>query len=317
MYIHLLIYRESEDNMVENLKDKINRLKKEKNAVILAHYYQRPEIQDIADVVGDSYFLSKYAQECKEEVIVFCGVLFMAESAKILSPEKTVLLPVYDAGCPMADMADYEDIKEFVKDYPEAAVVAYINSSTEVKTLCDVCVTSSSAEKIIRNLPQEDIVFLPDRNLGGYLAEKIPEKNFILWDGFCITHEKVDADSIVQIKQQLSDAKVLVHPECPKPVRDLADYIGSTSGIIDFATKSDAADFVIVTEEGIMHELKTKNPEKNFYVPGKTMTCINMKKITLEDVCESLEKMKYPITLDEEVRLNAFKSLENMHKLSR
>lgn len=308
---------ESEDNMVENLKEQILRLKKEKNAVILAHYYQRPEIQEIADIVGDSYYLSKYAQDCKEDVIVFCGVLFMAESAKILSPEKTILLPVYDAGCPMADMADYDDINDFIKDYPDAAVVAYINSSTEVKTLCDVCVTSSSAEKIIRNLPQKDIVFLPDRNLGGYLAEKIPEKNFILWDGFCITHEKVDPKSILAIKEKMPKSQVLVHPECPKEVRYLADYIGSTSGIIDFATKSDEADFIIVTEEGIMHELKQKNPQKNFYVPGKTMTCINMKKTTLKDVYESLDKMKFQIDLDEDVRLKAFKSLENMHKLSR
>jgi len=308
---------ESEDNMVENLKEKILRLKKEKNAVILAHYYQRPEIQEIADIVGDSYYLSKYAQDCKEDVVVFCGVLFMAESAKILSPEKTILLPVYDAGCPMADMADYDDINEFIKDYPDAAVVAYINSSTEVKTLCDVCVTSSSAEKIIRNLPQKDIVFLPDRNLGGYLAEKIPEKNFVLWDGFCITHEKVDPKSILAIKEKMPKAQILVHPECPKKVRDLADYIGSTSGIIDFATKSDETDFIIVTEEGIMHDLKNKNPQKNFYVPGKTMTCINMKKTTLKDVYESLDKMKFQIDLDEDVRLKAFKSLENMHKLSR
>lgn len=299
------------------LKEKIQELKKKRNAVILAHYYQRPEIQEIADVVGDSYFLSKFASECKEDVIVFCGVQFMAESAKILSPEKTVLLPVYDAGCPMADMADYEDVKEFVKKYPDAAVVAYINSSTEVKTISDVCVTSSSAEKIIRNIPQKDIVFLPDKNLGGYLAEKIPEKNFILWDGYCITHEKVNPEEIKKIKEKMPQAQVLVHPECNKSVRDLADYIGSTSGIIAHATESEAKDFVIVTEEGILYELKQKNPDKNFYAPGRTMTCINMKKTTLEDVLESLEKMKHEITLDEDDRLKAYKSLENMHKLSR
>ncbi|NTW71597.1 MAG: quinolinate synthase NadA [Eubacteriaceae bacterium] len=303
--------------MIEDLKQKILDLKKEKNAVILAHYYQRPEIQEIADVVGDSYFLSQYAQSCEEKVIVFCGVLFMAESAKILSPEKTILLPVYDAGCPMADMADYDDVKEFIAQYPDAAVVAYINSSTEVKTLCDVCVTSSSAEKILRNLPQKDIVFLPDRNLGGYLAEKIPEKNFILWDGYCITHEKVNPDDIIAIKEKMPQAKVLAHPECTKKVRDLADYIGSTSGIINYATESEDKDFIIVTEEGILYELKMKNPHKNFYVPGKTMTCVNMKKITLKDVYESLLNTKYQVTLDEDIRLKACRSLENMHKLSR
>lgn len=303
--------------MDNQLVEKIKLLKKEKNAIILAHYYQRPEIQEVADVVGDSYYLSKVAKDCPEGLIIFCGVKFMAESAKILSPEKTVLLPVIDAGCPMADMADEENIKEWKKEHPEAIVVAYINSSTEVKALCDVCVTSSSADKIINNIENKEILFLPDENLGGYLAEQFPNKNFILWKGYCITHKKVDPKSISRIKEKFPNIKVLVHPECEKPVRDLADYIGSTSGIIEYTTLHNISDFLIVTEEGILHELKKRNPNKNFYVPEKTMTCVNMKKTTLEDVYEALNNNKYEIILDESLRLKALKSLENMHNLSR
>ncbi|MPW25088.1 quinolinate synthase NadA [Alkalibaculum sp. M08DMB] len=302
--------------MMENVVQEINKLKKEKKAIILAHYYQRPEIQEIADVVGDSYYLSKIARDCKEQLIIFCGVKFMAESAKILSPEKTILLPVLDAGCPMADMADEEGISKWKLDHPNAAVVAYINSSTEVKALCDVCVTSSSAEKIINNIDSDEILFLPDENLGGYLSEKFPSKKFILWKGFCITHKKVNPKSIVAIKEQIPDIKVLVHPECEHEVRSLGDYVGSTSGIINFATENDFKNYLIVTEEGILHELKMKNPDKNFYVPGKTMTCVNMKKTTLEDVYESLVNNTFEIKLDEDLRLNALHSLMRMHELS-
>lgn len=303
--------------MSTSIVDKILQLKKEKNAVILAHYYQRPEIQEIADVVGDSYYLSKVARDCVEDVIVFCGVQFMAESAKIMSPQKTILLPAIDAGCPMADMAESEEVQKMKENHPNAAVVAYINSSTEVKALCDVCVTSSSAEKIISKIENDKIIFLPDKNLGGYIAEKFPDKEFILWDGFCITHARVNQNSIVELKNILEDVQVLVHPECEKEVRDLADYIGSTSGIIDHATISESKNYVVVTEEGILHELKNKNPNKNFYAPGATMTCINMKKTTLEDVYDSLLNMKYEIEIDEEIRLKALNSLVNMHNMAK
>ena len=301
------------NELIKNIKN----LKSQKNAIILAHYYQRPEIQEIADVTGDSYFLSKVARDCEEKLIVFCGVKFMAESAKILSPEKTILLPVLDAGCPMADMADEDGVSRWKKEHPHAAVVAYINSSTEVKALADVCVTSSSAEKIINNIDSNEILFLPDENLGGYMAEQFPEKHFELWKGFCITHKKVDPQSIRRIKEKYPNMKVLVHPECVKEVRDLGDYVGSTGGIIQYATENDDKEYLIVTEEGILHELKNKNPNKKFYVPEKSMTCINMKKITLEDVYESLFNNKYEITLDESLRLKALKSLEKMHELSR
>lgn len=301
------------NELIENIK----KLKTEKNAIILAHYYQRPEIQEISDVTGDSYYLSKIARDCPENLIVFCGVKFMAESAKILSPEKTVLLPVQDAGCPMADMADEEGVARWKNEHPNATVVAYINSSTEVKALSDVCVTSSSAQKIINNIESEEILFLPDENLGSYLAEQFPHKHFELWKGFCITHRKVDPESIRRIKEKYPNMEVLVHPECTKEVRDLGDYVGSTGGIIEYATKNDNNEYLIVTEEGILYELKKKNPNKRFYVPEKPMTCVNMKKTTLDDVYESLLNNKYEITLDESLRLKALKSLEKMHELSR
>ncbi|RBP67341.1 quinolinate synthetase [Alkalibaculum bacchi] len=302
---------------MEKLIKEIQRLKKEKNAIILSHYYQRPEVQDIADVIGDSYYLSQIARDCEQQLIVFCGVKFMAESAKILSPEKTVLLPALDAGCPMADMADEEGVSEWIKDYPDATVIAYINSSTEVKALVDVCVTSSSAEKIINSIESDEILFLPDKNLGSYLAEQFPSKRFILWDGFCITHHRVRPESIVKIKKRIPEIKVLAHPECDKEVRDLADYIGSTSGILTFATDHDFKDYLVVTEEGILHQMKKKNPDKNFYVPGATMTCVNMKKTTLQDVYESLAFNKYEITVEEGLRVKALRSLEKMHELSK
>ena len=301
--------------MIENLVYKIKELKKEKNAIILAHYYERPEIQDIADYVGDSYYLSKIARDCKENIIVFCGVKFMAESAKILSPQKTVLLPNMDAGCPMAEMADAKTLAKVKEEHPNAAVVCYINSTAEVKALCDVSVTSSSAVKIIENIDKDEIIFLPDKNLGEYIAEKFPNKKFILWNGFCITHKKVKVENIEAIKILKPEAKVLVHPECESEVRAVADFIGSTGEIIDYATKSLSNEFVIVTEQGVLHELKKKNPSKNFYVPGTTMTCVNMKKIILQDVYESLLYNQHEIILDEEIRLKALASLENMHKL--
>jgi quinolinate synthase len=300
-----------------NINIEINYLKKERNALILAHYYQRPEIQDIADIVGDSYYLSKMAKESDKNLIVFSGVKFMAESAKILSPEKTVLLPAADAGCPMADMADEEALLELKAQYPDAAVVCYINSSTEVKALCDVCVTSSNAVRIIKNLDKQQILFLPDKNLGAYLQEKIPEKEFILWNGFCITHRKVRPDSIIKSKELISDIKVLVHPECEKDVRDMADFLGSTGEIIDYATKDSADNYLIVTEDGVLHELKKRNPHKKFYVPGSTMTCVNMKRTKLEDIYNSLLYTTTEINIEESIREKALKSLIKMHEMAR
>ena len=300
--------------MGKNLSEKILKLKKEKNAIILAHLYQIPEIQEIADYVGDSYYLSQVARDAKEDLIIFCGVKFMAESAKVLSPEKTVILPAPNAGCPMADMAEVEDVEEMIKKYPDAFKVCYINSSYEVKALCDASVTSSSALKIIKNIPNKQILFLPDQNLGGYISEFFPEKEFILWRGFCPTHHRITAEDIIKAKEEHPNVKVLSHPECSKEVRDLSDYIGSTSGIINYATECEDKEFIIATEEGVLHQLKKKNPDKKFYFP-EVMVCPNMKKTSLQDVYDALDGKKEEVILDEEIRKKALTSLENMHKL--
>lgn len=302
--------------MTNQLSEKILKLKKEKNAIILAHLYQIPEVQEIADYVGDSYYLSQVARDAEEDLIIFCGVKFMAESAKVLSPEKTVILPAPNAGCPMADMAEVEDVEEMIKKYPGAFKVCYINSSYEVKALCDASVTSSSALKIIKNIPNKQILFLPDQNLGGYISEFFPEKEFILWRGFCPTHHRITAEDIIKAKEKYPNVKVLSHPECSKEVRDLSDYIGSTSGIINYATECEDEEFIISTEEGVLHQLQKKNPNKKFYFP-EMMICPNMKKTSLQDVYDALTGKKEEIILNEEIRKKALTSLENMHKLGK
>ena len=302
--------------MTNQLSEKILKLKKEKNAIILAHLYQIPEVQEIADYVGDSYYLSKVARGAKEDLIIFCGVKFMAESAKILSPNKTVILPAPDAGCPMADMAEAEDLKEKIKEYPDAFKVCYINSSYEVKALCDASVTSSSALEIMKNIPNKQILFLPDRNLGGYIAEFFPEKEFIQWKGFCPTHERVSAEDVTKLKEEHPNVKVLSHPECSKEVRNLSDYIGSTSGIIKFATECEDKEFIICTEQGVLHQLNKNNPDKKFYFP-EMMICPNMKKTSLQDVYDALTGKREEIILDEETSKKALTALENMHKLGK
>lgn len=301
--------------MEKDLKNKILKLKKERDSIILAHYYQIPEIQDIADEVGDSYYLSKVAKECKEKVIVFCGVKFMAESAKILSPEKTVLLPVREAGCPMADMAGAEEVEELKKKHPKAKVVCYINSSAEVKAVSDVCCTSSNALRIVRNIEEEEIIFLPDKNLGEYIEKQVPEKRFILWNGFCITHKKVNLEEINKARNLHENIIVVAHPECEKEIRDVSDFIGSTGEIIDFVNKSSNKRFLVVTEEGVLHQIKLKDDNKECYIPGGGMICANMKKTHLEDVYNSLLTMEYNIELEEEIREKAYNALANMHKL--
>lgn len=296
------------------LKENILQLKKEKNAIILAHLYEPDEIQEIADYVGDSYYLSKIARDSKEELIIFCGVKFMGESAKILSPHKKIILPATNAGCPMADMANASDLEEIIAKYPNAFKVCYINSSYEVKALCDVSVTSSSALDILKNVPNKEILFLPDRNLGSYISEFFPEKEFILWEGFCPTHERLTSEEVLRAKKDHPNIKILAHPECNKPVRDLADYIGSTSGIINYATKCEDKEFIICTEEGILYELNKRNHNKKFYFPEK-MICPNMKKTSLEKVYDALCGKVDEVVLDKEISEKALTSLENMHKL--
>lgn len=298
-----------------DIRDEILKLKKEKGAIILAHYYQIPEIQEIADYVGDSYYLSKIAKDCEENIIVFCGVKFMAESAKILSPEKTVILPVMEAGCVMADMAREEGLAKLKEEHPNAKVVCYINSSTEVKALSDVCCTSSNAENIINNLEEKEIIFLPDRNLGSYIQEKTPDKKFILWNGFCIVHEAIQKEEILRLKSEHEGILTVSHPECSKEIRDISDFIGSTSEIINFVNNSSNKKFIIITEEGVLHQLRKNGEEKEFYIPYGKMVCRNMKMTTLKDLYESLLKMENKIEIDEDLRLKAYNSLKNMHKL--
>lgn len=302
--------------MGADLVQEILKLKKEKNAIILAHYYQPGVIQELADYVGDSYYLSEIARDCAEETIMFCGVRFMAESAKIMSPHKTVLMPCASAGCSMADMASGKALLELKEKYPDAYVVCYINSTANVKAHCDLAVTSSSALKILKNIPNKQIMFLPDRNLGEYISEFFPEKEFILWDGFCRCHNKISREDILKEKEKHKDAKVLVHPECTKEIRDIADYIGSTRGIIDYATKDERNEFIIATEEGILHELKMKNPNKSFFIPGDKICCQDMKKTTLDNLYSALLNGENEMVLDEALRKEALRCLENMHTLA-
>lgn len=302
--------------MVNNIREKIEKLKKERNAIILAHYYQRPEIQEIADFVGDSYYLSKIGEECKEKTIVFCGVKFMAESAKVLSPNKTIILPNKLSTCCMVYMVSAEDIKKLKREHPNAKVVCYINSTTEVKAESDVCCTSSSALNIVRNIDSDEVIFVPDKNLGGYVKEKVPEKKVILWNGYCSVHNRISAKDITLAKEKYGqDIKVLVHPECKKEVRDLADFIGSTGEIIKFVSSDDSLKYIVVTEDGILYELKNKNPNKQFYTLN--MICESMKETTLSDVYESLKDLNNKIEIDEDIRKKAYRALANMHIIGR
>ena len=301
--------------MQNNLAEEIRRLKKERNAIILAHNYQVPEVQDVADIVGDSFALSRHAAETDSDVIVFCGVHFMAESAKILSPDKTVLLPVRDAGCPMADMVTAPKRREMKARYPDAAVVCYVNSSAEVKAESDVCCTSSNALKVVASLENKQVIFVPDKNLGSYIASKVKNKEIILWKGFCITHKRVKVEEVQKIRQLHPNAKILMHPECEPEVQKLADFLGSTSAIIKYAGEIPEKDLIIGTEEGILHLLKKQNPDKNFYLLSMGLICTNMKKTRLEDVHSALLNMQHEIHVDEDIRIKALKSLERMLKI--
>lgn len=296
---------------------KIQELKKEKNAVIMAHYYVPDEVQDIADYVGDSYYLSEMATKVDAEIIVLCGVSFMGESAKILNTEKKVLLPAADADCPMAHMADTERIAEVREEYEDVAVVCYVNSTAELKAASDVCVTSSNALKIVKALPNQNIFFIPDQNLAHYIADQIPEKNFIFNDGFCHVHHNVRKDQILAAREAKPEALILVHPECRPEVTGLADYVGSTSGIINYATESDAKEFIISTEMGVFHELQKRNPDKKFYTAGNVQICPNMKKISLDKVIASLENEKTQVEMDAELIHEAHAPMKRMLELSK
>lgn len=290
-------------------------LKKKRDGVILAHYYVNEEVQKIADYVGDSYYLSKIAAKVPNQTIVFCGVNFMGESAKILNPEKTVIMPDLFADCPMARMVDEDEINRKREKYEGLVVVCYINSTAKTKALSDVCVTSSNAVDIVKKLPNNDIYFIPDYNLGSYVAKQIPEKNIILNDGFCHVHKSISAENVKRAKKVRTEAQILVHPECRPEVVNMADYVGSTAGIIEYAKKSDAKSYIICTEMGILYELKENCPGKNFYSVGHRQFCPNMKRITIEKVIKALETMKPTVELDEELRLSASIPLKRMHQL--
>ncbi len=300
----------------EELRRNILELKQQRDAVIVAHNYQIDDVQEIADVIGDSLALSRYCASSPQNMIVFCGVHFMAESAKILSPQKTVLLPEIGAGCPMADMVNTDDIREMKRTHPNAAVVCYINTSAEVKAECDICCTSSNAVKVIQSLAEEEIIFVPDKNLGDYIAKKVPEKRMIIWSGFCITHHRVTAEEVEKVKEAHPDALILVHPECKPEVVELADFVGSTKQIIDFAAASKEKKFIIGTEMGVLYRLKKDNPEKTFYLLSQGLVCPNMKKTRLESVYYALKEVKYKIELEEGILIKARTTLERMLKIA-
>jgi len=299
------------------MKDKIENLKKTKNAVILAHYYVPDEVQEIADYVGDSFYLAKVAKQSDADILVFCGVSFMGESAKILNPDKKVLMPDLTADCAMAHMVKRGKIEKMREIYDDLAVVCYINSTAELKAQSDVCVTSSNAVKIVKALPNKNIFFIPDKNLGGYVSEQIPEKNIILNDGCCPIHASVTAEQLAAEKKKHPNAQVLTHPECEKELLDMSDYIGSTAGIINFAKASDSEEFIICTEDGVLYQLREDNPGKRFYFPEPCPCCTDMKKNTLESVLSVLENEDNEVKITEEKRRMALRPLEKMLELAK
>lgn len=299
------------------MKERIEQLKKEKRAVILAHYYVPDEVQEIADYIGDSFYLSKIAKETDADVIVFCGVSFMGESAAIMNPEKKILMPDLKANCAMAHMVDLEKIKKLRDTYKDLAVVCYINSTAEIKTYADVCVTSANALKVVRHLPNQNLFFIPDSNLGRYIKEQIPEKNVILNDGYCPIHAAMTREAVMQEKCKHPKAKFLVHPECTKELLDIADYIGSTSGIIHFVSQDEGEEYIIGTEIGVFYELKKQNPEKKFYTLNKPPVCTDMKCITIEKVLQVLEHEINEVKVSDDLRKKALFPLEKMLELAK
>jgi len=295
------------------LVEKINRLKKERNAVILAHNYQLPEVQDVADYVGDSLGLSVQASKTSADVIVFCGVYFMAETAKILSPDKTVLLPDKNAGCPMADMMTAEELRTLKAEHPQAKVLCYVNTTAAVKAECDVCCTSGNAEKIVREAFREDdeIIFVPDQYLADCIAKRVGRK-FILWKGFCPTHVRILPDDIAQKRALYKNAEVLVHPECPASITSIADQVLSTEGMCRYVKESNGREFIIGTEIGILHRMQKENPEKIFYPAAPRARCPNMKLTTLEKVLWSLEEMGFEVAVPRDIMQKAKTCLQRM-----
>lgn len=296
--------------------EKIRKLKEEKNAVILAHYYVADEVQEIADYVGDSFYLSKVAVNLTAQIIVFCGVSFMGESAKLLNPDKKVLMPDSTADCAMAHMADPDYIARIRQEYEDLQVVCYINSTAQLKALSDVCVTSANAVDIVRELPGRHILFIPDENLGRYVAEQVPEKEFIFNPGCCPIHAQMKAEEVAALKKQHPKALVLTHPECREDIISMSDYTGSTSGIIRYAAESEAEEFIICTESGVSHELKKQAPGKTFYFPETLPVCMDMKLVTLEKIEKVLEEESGQVHVCTELSEAACRPLKAMLELA-
>ena len=295
----------------EELKLEIRELLRSRNGVLLAHNYKRDEVQEIADITGDSLALSQEAAKTTAQVIVFCGVHFMAESAAILAPDKTVLLPRLDAGCPMADMITAEGLRSLKARLPGVPVVTYVNSTAAVKAESDICCTSANALKVVDSLPESEIIFAPDRNLGRYVA-RFSDKKFHFWDGFCPTHERLKPDAVRRLKDEHPDALFLCHPECSPEVVDLADHVCSTTGMYDWCRDSDARRIIIGTEAGILYRLRRENPDKEFILASPALFCPNMKLTSLEDIAASLRSLTPVVTVAEEIRLPARRALERM-----
>ena len=299
------------------IKSEIERLKKEKGAVILAHYYTSPEVQELADYVGDSFYLSKLAAGLENKVIVYCGVSFMGESGSLLSPDKLVLMPDMHADCPMAHMVTKAQIDAARAKYDDLAVVCYINSTAEIKSWCDVSVTSANAVKIVKNLKNRNVLFVPDKNLARHVASLVPEKNVMAVDGYCPIHQGMSADSIRELKQQHPDAKILAHPECSGEICAMADFLGSTSQIIYFAKNDDGNRYIIATEIGVAHRLEKDNPNKEFFFPDPLPICHDMKLITPEKILDVLKNGTNSVTVDATLCKKANLTLSKMLERAR
>ncbi|WP_298064245.1 quinolinate synthase NadA [uncultured Rikenella sp.] len=309
---------------MEALKDKIERLKRERNAVILAHYYTEGEVQDVADFVGDSLALSQRAATTDAEVILFAGVHFMGETAKILSPQKTVLMPDMAAGCSLADSCRAEDFAAFIAAHPGHTVISYVNTTAEVKALTDIVCTSSNAVQIVESLPKDEpVIFGPDRNLGNYIRNITGRENMLIWDGACHVHEEFSLEKILELKKEYPQAKVLTHPECKRPIVLVSDYVGSTAGLLKFAVQDTSTDtYIVVTEPGVLHQMRKAAPEKTF-IPAPPMdstcgcnNCSFMKLVTLRKMADALERMAPEIVVPEQTRVRAERSIRRMLEIS-
>lgn len=301
---------------MKNVKHKINKLKKEKNAIILAHSYQNIEIDEVADYVGDSLYLSRKASETNAEIIVFAGVYFMAQTAKIISPNKKVLLPNINAGCLMADMINLNQLRTFKKDHPSIPVVCYINSTAEVKSECNICCTSSNAVQVVKSLNSPEVLFVPDANLGSWVERQLINVKVKTYNGNCPVHHKITTQDIDNARELYPNAQILIHPECRPSVSMLGDYVGSTSGIIEYVKTSNKKQFIVVTEKGVVDRLKRDCPDKEFILINDNMLCESMKLTTLEEILYSLEHEVNEITLDESIQQKSFDCIDKMLKVS-